>query len=140
MVVRCEETDSNIGGTLHLLRPRPAPASGAHTPPPHPASPLTVQQPVYKCPLQTHPASIPSSTYTALVSSIVSSSQYLLCSQYTSVLSRHTLPLPTGCSETSCKFLRLVTQSFFGLFPVFWGFFYHSIWAIFHSGTPGTYY
>ena len=26
--------------------------------------------------------------------------------------------LTTGCSQTSCKFLRPVTQSFFGLFPV----------------------
>ena len=44
----------------------------------------------------------------------------------------------TGCSETSCKFLRLVTQSFFGLFPVFWAFLYHKLWAIFHSSTSGT--
>ena len=29
----------------------------------------------------------------------------------------------TGCSQTSCKFLRLVTQSFFRLFLVFWTFF-----------------
>ena len=28
---------------------------------------------------------------------------------------------------------------FFGLFLMFWAFFYHSIWAIFHSGTFGTY-
>ena len=44
----------------------------------------------------------------------------------------------TGCSETSCKFLRLVTQSFFGLFSVFWAFLYHKLWAIFHSSTSGT--
>ena len=44
----------------------------------------------------------------------------------------------TGCSKTSCKFLRLVTQSFFGLFPVFWAFLYHKLWAIFHSSTSGT--
>ena len=41
-------------------------------------------------------------------------------------------------SETSCKFLRLVTQSFFGLFLVFWAFLYHKLWAIFHSSTSGT--
>ena len=29
----------------------------------------------------------------------------------------------TGCSQTSCKFLRLVSQSFFGLFQCF-GLFY----------------
>ena len=44
----------------------------------------------------------------------------------------------TGCFKTSCKFLRLVTQSFFGLFPVFWAFLYHKLWAIFHSSTSGT--
>ena len=44
----------------------------------------------------------------------------------------------TGCCETSCKFLRLVTQSFFGLFSVFWAFLYHKLWAIFHSSTSGT--
>ena len=44
----------------------------------------------------------------------------------------------TGCSEMSCKFLRLVTQSFFGLFPVFWAFLYYKLWAIFHSSTSGT--
>ena len=42
------------------------------------------------------------------------------------------------CSETSCKFLRLVTQSFFGLFSVFWAFLYLKLWAIFHSSTSGT--
>ena len=44
----------------------------------------------------------------------------------------------TGCSETSCKFLRLVTQSLFGLFSVFWAFLYYKLWAIFHSSTSGT--
>ena len=44
----------------------------------------------------------------------------------------------TGCSKTSCKFFRLVTQSFFGLFSVFWAFLYHKLWAIFHSSTSGT--
>ena len=33
----------------------------------------------------------------------------------------------TGCFKTSCKFLRLVTQSFFGLFSVFWAFLYHKL-------------
>ena len=48
------------------------------------------------------------------------------------------MKLDTGCFKTSCKFLRLVTQSFLGLFPLFWAFLYHKLWAIFHSGTSWT--
>ena len=39
----------------------------------------------------------------------------------------------TGCSETSCKFLRLVTQSFFGLFPGFWAFLYYKLVLLGHE-------
>ena len=51
---------------------------------------------------------------------------------------RHGCIYRVFCSETSCKFLRLVTQSFFGLFSVFWAFLHHKLWAIFHSSTSGT--
>ena len=59
--------------------------------------------------------------------------------RYTGQVCRYTyIYISTGCSKTSCKFLRLVTQSFFGLFSVFWAFLYHKLWAIFHSSTSGT--
>ena len=97
MVVRCEETDSNIGGTLHLLRPRPAPASVC----PHSTSTPSITTDCIAASIQVSSPDTPC-LYTALHTSkqlqlaLVSSSQYSLCSQYTSVLSRHTLPLPSS--------------------------------------------
>ena len=43
----------------------------------------------------------------------------------------------------SCNMLCFVhpplTPLFFGHFPMSWAYFDHSIWSIFHSGTPGAY-
>ena len=44
----------------------------------------------------------------------------------------------TGCSQKGGMQYVPLNLLFFGLFLMFWPFFDHSIWAIFHSGTFGT--
>ena len=43
-----------------------------------------------------------------------------------------------GVCKHLVNFSGLQLTSFFGLFLVFWDFFDHSIWEIFHTGIPGA--
>ena len=45
----------------------------------------------------------------------------------------------TGCSQKGGMQQVPPNPSFFGLFLMFWTFFDHSMWAIFHSSTFGAY-